>query len=81
MDSQQFIASCINSAEHREIHGRTPEELDVWKTQFVDLQATLDDALVAMLYSVKQGDLETSRTRSALLLTARQNVLNHLEDL
>lgn len=81
MDSQQFIASCVNSTEQRTIHGRTPEELDVWKSQFVDLQATLDDAMVAVLYSVKQGDLETSRTRSARLLAARQDVLNHLEDL
>lgn len=81
MDSHVFLATCMNNAVQREIHGRTPEELDAWKSQFVRLQEALDEAFVAMLYSVKSGDLIASKARSVTLLDARQSVLDHLEDL
>ncbi len=81
MDSQKFLATCLNNVVQREIHGRTPEELDEWKMQFIRLQEALDEALVAMLYSVKNGDLLESRARSATLLAARENMLSHIEDL
>lgn len=81
MDSHHFIRDCINNTERREIHGRTPEELFEWKSQFIQLQAALDDALVDTLYSVRRGDLIACHIKSAALMQARQNVLDHLEDL